>query len=337
MRSILNTHDVADITASTPPPTQATLQPTPTKVYGDSESARARAQSTSSLGGNKLIPANRQADFEKLFGQQLPKPKGEDTPDDFLTVLQTQSADLQASVLLHGRLYLTRYHLCFRSNIMGYVTERVHDLRDIVWVERSTTAKWIQNAVSIGVDTESDDKVIGYGSMADREAMFTGLTDVWKERAPERYSQFLERRETKSAMDADLAGAGSRHRSATTATKSGVPHDIDTAGRHRSATATAKLGQDKPVKKEHAGIAEEEEHEEEGHEGKHTESQGVEEKETECCGEHFDEVALDTTLPVEIDQLFELMYHNEEFGQDFFKNKQKLTGESDSSTYERPS
>ena len=206
---------------------------------------------------------------------------------------------------------------------MGYVTERVHDLRDIVWVERSTTAKWIQNAVSIGVDTELDDKVIGYGSMADREAMYTGLMDVWKERAPERYSQFLERRETKSAMDADLAGAATRHRSATTATKSGVPHDIETAGRHRSATATAKLGQDKPTTKTEAGITEEDEHEDD-HEG----SQDTEAKETECCGEHFDEVALDTTLPVEIDQLFELMYHNEEFGQDFFKNKQKLTGKS---------
>jgi hypothetical protein len=206
---------------------------------------------------------------------------------------------------------------------MGYVTERVHDLKDIVWVERSTTAKWIQNAVSIGVDTDLDDKVIGYGSMADREAMYLGLMEVWKERAPERYSQFLERRETKSAMDADLAGAATRHRSATTATKSGVPHDIETAGRHRSATATAKLGHEKPSTNIEAGITEEEEHEHD-----HTGSQDVEGKETECCGEHFGEVALDTTLPVEIDQLFELMYHNEEFGQDFLKNKQKLTGES---------
>lgn len=205
---------------------------------------------------------------------------------------------------------------------MGYVTERVHDLRDIVWVERSTTAKWIQNAVSIGLDTELDDKVIGYGSMADREAMFTGLMEVWKERAPERYSQFLERRETKSAMDADLAGAGARHRSATTATKSGVPHDIETAGRHRSATATAKLGQDRPSTKTEGGIIEEEEHGDE-----HADTQEGGPKETDCCGEHFDEVALDTTLPVEINQLFDLMYHNEEFGQDFLKNKQKLTGE----------
>jgi hypothetical protein len=242
-----------------------------------------------------------------------------------LTVLQTQSADLQASVLLHGRLYLTRYHLCFRSNICGYVTERVHDLRDIVWVERSTTAKWIQNAVSIGVDTDLDDKVIGYGSMADREAMYIGLTEVWKERAPDRYTQFLERRETKSNMDADLAGAGSsRHRSSTTATKSGVSHDIENTTRHRSATASGKLGPDKPIKRgeAEAGITEEEEHEHEDGEVQTTET-----KETDCSGEHFDEVALDTTLPVEIDQLFNLMYHNEEFGQDFLENKQKLTGE----------
>ena len=209
---------------------------------------------------------------------------------------------------------------------MGYVTERVHDLRDIVWVERSTTAKWIQNAVSIGVDTELDDKVIGYGSMADREAMYVGLMEVWKERAPDRYDQFLERRETKSTLGAETDPAvfsASRHRSATTATKSGVPHDIENTTRHRSATATAKLGEDKSAKSAQAGIAEEDEHE-----NAHTDGGDNVAKETECSGEHFDELALDTTLPVQIDQLFGLMYHNEEFGKDFFENKQKLTGES---------
>jgi hypothetical protein len=244
-----------------------------------------------------------------------------------LTVLQTQSADLQASVLLHGRLYLTRYHLCFRSNICGYVTEKIHDLRDIISVERSTTAKWIQNAVSIELDTTSDEKVLGYGSMGDREAMYIGLVEVWKERAPERYSTYMERLERIKELAAvadSTGGTPSRHRSSTTATKSGVPRVTDTAGRHRAATAAGELEHETSASGQygHASIVEEKEED-------HDVAEGTEGKETECSGEHYDELALDTTLPVGMNQLFKLMYHTPEFGRDFLENKQKLTGESE--------
>jgi hypothetical protein len=48
---------------------------------------------------------------------------------------------------------------------------------------------------------------------------------------------------------------------------------------------------------------------------------------TECSGQHYDELALDTTLPVKMEQLYKLMYHTPEFGRDWLENKQKLTGE----------
>jgi hypothetical protein len=285
-------------------------QEAPVKVYAATEKAPLASQSTSSLESNSTHP-KRQSDFEKLFSHQLKPTEGEIVPDDFYTVVHTQSADLQASVLLHGRLYLTRYHICFRSNIMGYVTENIHDLKEITSVEKSTTAKWIQNAVSITLDTKEDDKAIGYGSMGDRDAMYACLMEVWKDRAPDRWSAHVEKSEAQNA-DADPgSGAAVRQRSATTATKSGNPKEEDTTGRHRSATAAGRLDHDETAQDDDA------------EEGSATTGEA---KETKCSGEHFDEVALDTTLPVQMEQLFKLMYHTPEFGQDFLQNKQKLTG-----------
>jgi hypothetical protein len=325
----------SSVNGSTPEVTfgeSTSRQVTPTKIYPSGTTSSLASQSTSSLGGAKPIPTNRQNDFEKLFGNQLQPPKGEDTPD-FYTVCQTQSADLQASVLLHGRLYLTRYHLCFRSNICGYVTEKIHDLRDIVSVERSTTAKWIQNAISLTLDTESDEKVVGYGSMGDREAMYAGVMELWKLRAPDRYSTYMDRREVnsdgeESAEVADVIGGtpnyskSKRHRSATSATQSGTKRDAEIEGRHRSATATGDLGHgvDGTPKAVHKDIAEETEEE--------TAEGTTAAQTTECSGQHYDELALDTTLPVKMDQLYNLMYHTPEFGKDWLENKQKLTGKS---------
>ena len=299
-------------------------QVTPTKVYSNGTTSSLASQSTTSLGGSKPIRTNRQSDFEKLFGPHLQPHKGEDTPE-FFTVCQTQSADLQASVLLHGRLYLTRYHLCFRSNICGYVTEKIHDLRDIISVERSTTAKWIQNAISITLDTTSDEKVVGYGSMADRDAMYAGVIEVWKLRAPDRYNTWVETQAAKGETEADLVGdakmsQSKRNRAATTSTQSGTNKyaDIETRHRNRALTAAGELGhgQDGSPKKGAAGAG-----------GNITEEHdGL--QETECSGEHYAELALDTTVDVEMEQLYNLMYHNPEFGKFFLEGKQKLTGMS---------
>jgi len=206
---------------------------------------------------------------------------------------------------------------------MGYVTEKIHDLRDITVVERSTTAKWIQNAVSIELDTTSDEKVVGYGSMGDREAMYTGLMEVWKERAPERHSAYMDKLEKEKELAvaaSSTTGTPSRHRSATTATTSGVPKVTESAGRHRAATAAGELEHGENGGPAHATIAEEKEDD-------HDAAETPEGKETECSGEHYDELALDTTLPVEMKQLFKLMYHTPDFGRDFLENKQSLTGE----------
>lgn len=161
--------------------------------------------------------------------------------------------------------------------------------------------------------------------MGDREAMYAGVMELWKLRAPERWNTFMENKDVESDDDADLAqdsavvgekrsvAKSKRNRSATTSTQSGSNRTADVDGRHRAMTAAGELGHgvDGTPKSTGAAIAEEDDAA----------------QETECSGEHFDEVALDTTLPVQIDQLYNLMYHNPEFGRDFLEVKQKLTGE----------
>jgi len=266
-------------------------------------------QSTDSLASTASIastassvPSKRQRDFEKLFGPQLRPFRETERPMDFLTVLQTQSADLQASVLLHGRLYLTAYHLCFRSNIVGYVTEKIYDLKDISAVERSTTAKWIQNAVSLtAVEQDSGEEVVvGYGSMGDREAMFEQLTEVWRNRAPEKYGSFQERKE-KERVQAEKAKAEESEPRTSTST-------IRPSATTRTSSSSTTSSVSKPN----------------GNSGGRDRSES-EVKHTKPSGEKYDELAIDTKIPIPMKQLFDLLYHNKDFHKDFLEVRQKLT------------
>ena len=144
-------------------------------------------QSASSISSSRSFNSKRQAEFEKYFAVRL-----NTIPGSSVEVLATQSCDLQANLLLHGRLYLTTSHLCFRSNILGYLTEKLHPLEDITAVEKGTTAKWIENAVYVSVlegEDEPDGTQYGYGSLADRNALFTTLSEAWRLRAPQRYDE----------------------------------------------------------------------------------------------------------------------------------------------------
>lgn len=220
---------------------------------------------SSITSSHSAVSSKRQDEFERYFRERL---AGEEAD---LTVIATQSADLQAKLLLHGRLYLTRSHLCFRSNILGYLTESIHPLKDIVSVAKGTTAKWIQNAVYISVQGPDTVEVINYGSLGDREALFEVLVDCWKLAAPERHASWLDE-------ISDGNGQGEEK-----------PDD----------TATLDGGET-----------------------------GEDVKHTRCSGDHYDEVALDAKFPMNPEQLYELLYRNEQFIREFYETDKELTGEA---------
>lgn len=253
---------------------------------------------TSSTGGDASVSPKRQLEFERYFRDQLALAGDRVGPDD-LTVVATQSADLQAKILIHGRLYLTPSYLCFRANILGFKTEKIHRIRDMVVVEKSTTAKWIQNAVSItmekgeqGETPENEDdttgRVFGYGSMADRDAMYEQLASFWKQLRPERFEQHQRKRAESVAR-----------RAAATRDEELDPIKEDVDGAEAKDTASDS--------------------------GSETADEATGAKETKDSGERYKETALDVKLPVKPLALFNLIYHNDEFLMDFLKNVQQLT------------
>lgn len=230
------------------------------------------------------VSSKRQSELERYFGADLKAQWNEPTPIplDYLTVIATQSGDLQAKLLLHGRLYLTPYHLCFRSNILGYKTETIHPLKKLRSVKKGTTAKWIQNAVYIIEDDHEGEEYIGYGSLADRNAMFDSIRDCWKVVSPEKYEAWLARGSSEQLVNG-----------------TNEEKDVDEEG----GAVVASSGEDAVVKGTVAA------------------------KTTQCTGEdHLDELAIDTVVGIPLDQLYQLVYQNRDFIEDFYKNDKGLTG-----------
>ncbi|WVQ98399.1 hypothetical protein IAU59_005522 [Kwoniella sp. CBS 9459] len=206
--------------SSTTAPTTASTTATTTQPIAATRSRSSTVASSSATSILGEVSLKRQEEFERHFGERLQSLAPEETPPDYLTVLETQSADLQAKVLLHGRLYLTPYHLCFRSNILGYKTEYIHPLDKVISVEKGTTAKWIQNAIYVCVDDDTlEDKQLGYGSMKDRDSMYASVVECWKVVAPEKYRAYAERPEvTLDPSEVDETGSDTSQEGASDVT-----------------------------------------------------------------------------------------------------------------------
>lgn len=176
------------------PPSSSPYQAVSTRIRAESAASQTSIQTTDSVALSiSEVSSKRQEEFHRYFGDQLQRLHPDLPLEELLTVVATQSGDLQAKLLLHGRLYLTKHHLCFRCNILGYKRETVHPLTGIKSVKRGTTAKWIQNAVYVIEDDHEDGDYTGYGSLADRDAMYESIVDCWKKAAPERHSEWMER------------------------------------------------------------------------------------------------------------------------------------------------
>ncbi|KAF2995589.1 hypothetical protein E8E13_004736 [Curvularia kusanoi] len=89
--------------------------------------------------GFAVAPPKRNKDFHSLF-KSVPE-------DDYL--IEDYSAALQKEILLHGRLYVSEGHLCFSSNILGWVTNLVISFDEVVSVEKKSTAVLFPNAIVI--------------------------------------------------------------------------------------------------------------------------------------------------------------------------------------------
>lgn len=125
------------------------------------------------MSGNRLngtgfavAPPKRNRDFHSQF-KSVPE-------DDYL--IEDYSAALQKEILLHGRLYVSEGHLCFSSNILGWVTNLVISFDEVVSVEKKSTAVLFPNAIVI--QTLHARNV--FASFLARDTTYDLIIGIWK-------------------------------------------------------------------------------------------------------------------------------------------------------------
>jgi hypothetical protein len=118
------------------------------------------------LTGFAVASSKRNKDFHSLF-RSVPE-------DDYL--IEDYSAALQRDILLHGRLYVSEGHICFSSNILGWVTNLVISFDEVVSVEKKSTAVIFPNAIVIQTLHARNT----FASFVARDSTYELLIGIWK-------------------------------------------------------------------------------------------------------------------------------------------------------------
>ncbi|KAI9723565.1 MAG: hypothetical protein M1828_004161 [Chrysothrix sp. TS-e1954] len=116
--------------------------------------------------GFDLANAKRNKDFHGIF-KSIPEA-------DHL--IEDYSAALQRDILLHGRLYVSERHICFSSNILGWITNLVVSFDEVVSMEKKSTAVIFPNAIVI--QTLHAKNV--FASFLNRYSTYDLLIGIWK-------------------------------------------------------------------------------------------------------------------------------------------------------------
>ncbi|KAL5614921.1 hypothetical protein BROUX41_004998 [Berkeleyomyces rouxiae] len=118
------------------------------------------------LTGFAIASKKRNKDFHSLF-KSVPD-------DDYL--IEDYSCALQREILCQGRLYVSEGHLCFSSNILGWVTTLVIRFDEIVAVEKRNTALIFKNGLMIS--TLQNRHI--FASFTSRDATYDLIINIWK-------------------------------------------------------------------------------------------------------------------------------------------------------------
>ena len=121
---------------------------------------------TPKITGFAVASKKRNRDFHQLF-RSVPD-------DDYL--IEDYSCALQREILAHGRLYVSEGHLCFSSNIFGWVTTLVMSFDEIVSVEKRSTALVFKNGLMIST---LHAKHI-FASFTSRDSTYDLIVGIWK-------------------------------------------------------------------------------------------------------------------------------------------------------------
>ena len=122
--------------------------------------------SSHKLTGFAVASKKRNREFHQQF-RSVPE-------DDYL--IEDYGCALQREIILAGRMYISEGHICFSSNILGWVTTLVVSFDEVVSIEKQMTAMIIPNAIAVQTLTKCE----VFRSLLSREATYDLLVGCWK-------------------------------------------------------------------------------------------------------------------------------------------------------------
>lgn len=141
----------------------------------------------------------RDADFHKVFEGI---PSDDRLIDDF-------SCALTREFLYQGRLYVSEKSLCFNSNILGWVAKVIIPIKNVRYIEKTSSVGLFPNAILI----ETDEEKIQFNNFISREQVFKLIKAIWsknlvfadldKEETPKKEKRDMPINRTKSSYDVD--------------------------------------------------------------------------------------------------------------------------------------
>ena len=118
------------------------------------------------ITGFAVANKKRNKDFHSAF-RSVPE-------DDYL--IEDYSCALQRDIILAGRIYISEGHICFSSNILGWVTTLVISFDEVVTVEKESTAMLFANAIAV----QTLHARHTFRSLLSRDATYDLVIGIWK-------------------------------------------------------------------------------------------------------------------------------------------------------------
>ncbi len=116
--------------------------------------------------GYAVATKKRNRDFHQLF-RSVPENSN---------LIEDYSCALQRDIILAGRIYVSDTHICFSSNILGWVTTLIISFDEIVSVEKENTAMVFPNAIAFQTLNQRHT----FRSLLSREATYDLIIAIWR-------------------------------------------------------------------------------------------------------------------------------------------------------------
>lgn len=115
----------------------------------------------------RLAAMKRNVEFHQIFKQL-------DLTD---RLLDDFSCAMSREILLQGRLYIAAHYVCFNSNLLGWVTNIVIKMEEIVAIEKRSTAGLFPNGITI----DTAETKYTFASFISRDHTYDLLVTAWEE------------------------------------------------------------------------------------------------------------------------------------------------------------